>query len=173
MFYHLLLRERERERERQTDRHRIWRRLQALSCQHRAQCGVWTHELWDHDLSWSRMLNRLRHSGAPQVIFLNHIMSLLTFHLKSFKDPRKVILPFLVQQRNQAPAVLPTFFLLQPVCFSFFFLIFFLTFIYFWDRERHTQNLKQAPGSELWAQSPTRGSNSRTARSWPELKPDV
>uniref|UniRef100_A0ABI7X9C8 NADH dehydrogenase [ubiquinone] 1 beta subcomplex subunit 6 n=1 Tax=Felis catus TaxID=9685 RepID=A0ABI7X9C8_FELCA len=32
-------------------------------------------------------------------------------------------------------------------------------------RERETQNLKQAPGSELSAQSPTWGSNSRTARS--------
>ena len=31
-------------------------------------------------------------------------------------------------------------------------------------RERETQNPKQAPGSELSAQSPTRGSNSRTAR---------
>ena len=31
--------------------------------------------------------------------------------------------------------------------------------------ERETQNLKQAPGSELSAQSPTRGSNPRTARS--------
>ena len=31
-------------------------------------------------------------------------------------------------------------------------------------RERETQNLKQAPGSELSAQSPTWGSNSRTAR---------
>ena len=32
-------------------------------------------------------------------------------------------------------------------------------------RERKTQNPKQAPGSELSAQSPTRGSNSRTMRS--------
>ena len=32
-------------------------------------------------------------------------------------------------------------------------------------RERETQNLKQAPHSELSAQSPTRGSNSWTARS--------
>ena len=31
-------------------------------------------------------------------------------------------------------------------------------------RERKTQNLKQAPGSELSAQSPTWGSNSRTKR---------
>ena len=32
-------------------------------------------------------------------------------------------------------------------------------------RERETQTLKQAPGSELSAQSPTRGSNPRTVRS--------
>ena len=38
------------------------------------------------------------------------------------------------------------------------------------QRERETQNRKQAPGSEPSAQSPTRGSNSRTSRtvrSWP------
>ena len=33
------------------------------------------------------------------------------------------------------------------------------------QRVRETQNLKQAPGSELSAQSPTRGLNSRTMRS--------
>ena len=33
------------------------------------------------------------------------------------------------------------------------------------QRERETQNLKQAPGSELPAQSPTRGLNLRTVRS--------
>ena len=54
-------------------------------------------------------------------------------------------------------------------------IFFFSTFIYFWDRERQsmngggqrekeTQNRKQAPGSEPSAQSLTRGSNSRTAR---------
>ena len=32
-------------------------------------------------------------------------------------------------------------------------------------RERETQNPKQAPGSELSAQSPTRGWNTQTARS--------
>ena len=43
------------------------------------------------------------------------------------------------------------------------------------QRERKTQNPKQAPGSELSAQSPTWGSNSQTARSWPqpELKPKL
>ena len=41
------------------------------------------------------------------------------------------------------------------------------------QRERHTQNLKQAPGSELSAQNPSRGSTSQTARSWPEPKLDA
>ena len=40
-------------------------------------------------------------------------------------------------------------------------------------RERETQNLKQAPGSELSVQSLTRGSNLRTMRSWPEPKSDA
>ena len=46
-------------------RHRIWNRLQALSCQHRAWCGARTHGPQDHDLSRSRPLNRLSHPGAP------------------------------------------------------------------------------------------------------------
>ena len=40
-------------------------------------------------------------------------------------------------------------------------------------REKGTQNLKQAPGSEPSAQSPTRGLNPRAARSRPELKSDA
>ena len=60
-----------------------------------------------------------------------------------------------------------------------------LTFIYFWEgetdrewarqeqRERERQNPKEPPGSELSAQSPTRGSNSWTARSWPKPKLDA
>ena len=41
------------------------------------------------------------------------------------------------------------------------------------QRERETQNPKQAPSSELPAQSPMRSSSSQTARSWPELKSDA
>ena len=41
------------------------------------------------------------------------------------------------------------------------------------ERERETQNLKQAPGSELSAQSPTWGLNPRAMRSRPELKWDA
>ena len=41
------------------------------------------------------------------------------------------------------------------------------------QRERETQNPKQAPGSELSAQSPMQGSNSKTVRSWSELKLDA
>ena len=37
-------------------------------------------------------------------------------------------------------------------------------------RERETQKLQQAPGSELSVQSPTWGSNSQTVQSWPEPK---
>ena len=55
----------------------------------------------------------------------------------------------------------------------FFFFFFNVLFIFETETEhelgrvseRETQNLKRAPGSELSAQSPTRGSNSRTARS--------
>ena len=57
--------------------------------------------------------------------------------------------------------------------------IFFLMFLFIFERERErqsvsrggaererkTQNPKQAPGSQLSAQSPTRSSNSQTARS--------
>ena len=41
------------------------------------------------------------------------------------------------------------------------------------QRERETQTLKQAPGSELSAQSPKRGSDSQIVRSWPELKSEA
>ena len=66
---YLFLRETETEcewvRDRERGRHRIWSRIQALSSQPRAQCGARTHELWDHDLSQSQMLNRLSHPDAP------------------------------------------------------------------------------------------------------------
>ena len=63
--------------------------------------------------------------------------------------------------------------------FCIFFFNFFSTFLFSFgterdrawtgegQRERETQNRKQAPGSEPSAQSLTRGSNSQTARSWP------
>ena len=67
------------ERERETDcewgrgrergRHRIWSRIQALSCQHRDWRGARTHEPWDHDLSRSRTLNWLSHPGAPKIFW--------------------------------------------------------------------------------------------------------
>ena len=41
------------------------------------------------------------------------------------------------------------------------------------EGERHTQNQKKDPASELSAQGPTQGSNPRTMRLWPELKPDA
>ena len=53
----------EGEGKRERDTHRIWSRLQAQSCQHRAWHGARTHELTDHDPSRSRTLNRLSHPG--------------------------------------------------------------------------------------------------------------
>ena len=38
------------------------------------------------------------------------------------------------------------------------------------QRKRETQNSKQAPASKLSAQSPMRGSNPQTVKSWPEPK---
>ena len=63
--------EHEQERGRERGRHRIWSRLQALSCQHRARCGARTHGLRDHDLSWSQTLNQLNHPGAPDIYHFN------------------------------------------------------------------------------------------------------
>ena len=73
--------------------------------------------------------------------------------------------------------------------YLFFLFIHFIMFIYFWkkererererawveegQRDRERQNLRQAPGFELLAQSLTWCSNSQTLKSWPELKLDT
>ena len=51
---------------RERGRYRIWSRLHALSCRHRAWCGTQTHKPWDHDRSWSWTLSWLSHPGAPK-----------------------------------------------------------------------------------------------------------
>ena len=76
-IYFLMLFERERERanmsgggaERDRDRDRVWSRLQAPSCQHRARRGAWTQELREHNLSWRQTLNQLSHPGVPMLSF--------------------------------------------------------------------------------------------------------
>ena len=60
-------------RGRERGRHRIWSRLQPLSCQHRSQHGAWTHKPWDNDLSWSWPLNQLSHPGAPESHVLKEV----------------------------------------------------------------------------------------------------
>ena len=52
-------------RGRERRRHRIWSRLQALSCQRRARRGARTHKPWDHDESQSQTPNWLSHPGTP------------------------------------------------------------------------------------------------------------
>ena len=76
-FLMFIIFERERETEceqgrgRERGRHRIRDGFQALSCQHRAQHGAWTHEPPNHDLSRSRTLHRLSHPGAPHIILIS------------------------------------------------------------------------------------------------------
>ena len=72
---------------RERGRHRIQSRFQALSCQHRAQCGARTHRLWNHDLSQSRMPNWLSHPGAPNTYYCKEIcdLSSLLFLVNTLK----------------------------------------------------------------------------------------
>ena len=75
LTFYLFLRQGETQHEqgrvRERGRHRIWNRLQALSCQHRARCGARTHGPRDHDLSRSQTPNWLSHPGAPEdLLFL-------------------------------------------------------------------------------------------------------
>ena len=85
------MRERKRERERERvhkqgqgrERGRpwIWSRLQALSCQHRARCEVWTHRPQDHDLRCSRPPNWLSYPGqAPPDILSSNRGSSFSAH---------------------------------------------------------------------------------------------
>ena len=60
-------------RSRERGRPRIWTRLQALICQHRAQLGTQTHQPWDLDLSQSRKLNRPSYLSAPALNILVHV----------------------------------------------------------------------------------------------------
>ena len=64
------------------------------------------------------------------------------------------------------------------LCWQFLFKKIFFSVLFIFERERgqrerETQNLKQALGFELSAQSPMRGLNSWTVRSWPELELDT
>ena len=48
----------------ETGRHRIWSKLKALRCQHRARHGAWTHKPWPELKS---MLNQLSYPGSLRV----------------------------------------------------------------------------------------------------------
>ena len=84
-------------RGRERGRHRIWSRLQAPSCQHRAWCGAQTHKLWDHDLSWSRTLNQLSHPGAPPFLLIDLVLYLFCWYFsKSLHFDLFILYPFFV-----------------------------------------------------------------------------
>ena len=46
----------------------------ALCSQQQARCRAQTQKLQDHDLSWSQMLNKLSHPGAPKVVLCKRSM---------------------------------------------------------------------------------------------------
>ena len=87
----MLIFERERETEcqqgrgRERGRHGIRSRLQALSCQHRAQCGAQAHKPWDHDLSQSWTLNRLSHPRTPKYLLKANIGAPVWLNWLSFQ----------------------------------------------------------------------------------------
>ena len=60
-------------------------RLWAVST---ARCRAQTHELWDHDLSQSWMLNQLSHQGAPSNCFIVHEFQ---FHTYLWKKKSSVL----------------------------------------------------------------------------------
>ena len=79
------------------DTHRMWSRLQALSCQHRARHRARTRRLWDHDPSRSLTLNQLSHPGAPSHAFCesrtpapssqaHSVIVALRFHMRRITD---------------------------------------------------------------------------------------
>ena len=82
MFVYFWKRERQRpsgEEIRERGKHRIWGGLQALSCQHRASHGTWTHELWDHDLSQSQTHSTKWATQAPLLMVICNFSFLLIF----------------------------------------------------------------------------------------------
>ena len=160
--------EHERGRGRERGRHRIGSRLQALSHQPRAWRGARTHRARDRDLAEVGRLTDCV-TQAPQ--------SLSEFNVSE--------LPVFTSQKLDLQ-----FWLLHIVClfnvkiFLFYLqnwsLKFFLTFIYYWETKRdrtwsgegqREEETESKAGSRLPAV--TRGSNSQTVRSWPELKLDA
>ena len=121
---------------------------------------LWLLFLW--------VFQKLFRNGLDYFLFTRHPYGILNFTLVSS------LLAFLLKKEQNA-------FMLKGGVQN---MEIFLTFIYFWERqrqnasglgqrEREGQNLNQAAGSELSAQSPTWGSNSQAVRSWPELKLDA
>ena len=93
----MLIFERERDREQgrswERRRHKIWSRPQALSCQHRAPRRARTHKPRDHDLSGSRMHNRLSHPEAPVFLLLETDPWPATCHLHLEQDANALSRP--------------------------------------------------------------------------------
>ena len=124
-------------RSRERGRHRIWNRLQALSCQHRAQRRARTHGPRDHDLSWSRTFNRLSHPGTPNCC---------SFRWACLHEVRR---GWLSQWKHPH---------------DMFFFVYFFKFLFIFKRQRVSVggaekegDTESEAGSRLWAVSPEPG----------------
>ena len=80
--------ERDWGRGRERGRHRIRSSFQALTCQHRARHGAWTHKSRNHDLSQSQMLNRLSHPGTLRL----HHFIIKFFEILNWKLHFKILI---------------------------------------------------------------------------------
>ena len=151
----------EQGRGRERGRHRIQSRFQAPSCQHRDWRRAPTHTPWDHDLSEVEVghLTDWATQASPHLISLI-VNSLYPLGLKSTICLLCSVRGQTRSNLNLDPHMDPQRGLEQGKNYIFMFTALWL-------------KRKQAPGSEPSAQSLTRGSNSRTARSWPEPRSDA
>ena len=145
--------------------------------------GELQHNFRNQEISGSRSLPTQEFKCFSKCSFVNVIsINKRPYPIKAF-GPRSINTNIIHGFLNWLAMLIIAVFFKFTV---FFFVIFFLTFTYFWERdrdrgqagvggtrERETQNPKQPPDSKLSEQSPTRGSNPRTGRSWPEPKSDA
>ena len=100
----------EQRRGRESGRHKTQSKLQALSYQHRAWCGAWTHELWEHDLNWSQTLNwQSSRRPKPTLLLTLHFLPnnghlpLVLRTLVPHWDCSHPLLPFLQWKKLSSP----------------------------------------------------------------------
>ena len=149
---------------------RIQSRLQALSYQHRAWPGAWTHKQWNHDLIWKTDWA----TQAPlRILKISEHCTLTAYS--------NLLLEYFWQEHSSFRWSSCFVVIVRIECSTFF-----KKFIYLFLRKRERERSErtwvgdgQREGERIPSRlltvttEPDAGSNSRTMRSWPELKPRV